>query len=290
MSTIKVIDGDGVAKYYGNVGTGTTTGDPYHSIPADFYTEVSKGNVYKHSIVHKFGHNTSVGTSFIPVSHGGVYQTIQTGSATTLRIKAGGDANDTAARTGAREVTLIGLDETGAEVTETLATAGASASSVTTATFIRLYRCFVSESGTYATSSTGSHSADIVIENGSGGTDWGTIKVNGFAKSQSEIGAYTIPNGYTGYLLGAFGFVDSTKVTELLFFKREGILQTSAPYDSMRLIFEERVESSGVFEIDLKAPIKLNEDSNGCDVGFLSKVNTGTADVEVDFELLLVQD
>lgn len=255
----------------------------------DFLLEVSKGNVTGHSIVHKFGHNTAIGTTFAPVAQGGIYQTPQVGSATTLRIKAGGNANDTAAGTGAREITLIGLDETGAEVSETLATAGASASAVTTTTFIRLYRAFVSKSGSYATSSSGSHSADIIIENGAGGTDWATIKVNGFAKSQSEIGVYTIPNGYTGYLLGAFGFVDSTKITELLLFRREGILKTSAPYDAMRLIFEERVDG-GIFDIQLKAPIKLNSDGNGCDVGFMAKIDTGVADVEVDFEILLVEN
>ena len=180
----------------------------------DFFTEVSKGKIAGHSMVHKFGHNTAIGTAFETVSVGGIYQTPQSTSATTLRIKSGGNANDTAAGSGAREVTLVGIDETGAEVSETLATAGASASSATTTTFMRLYRSFVSGSGTYANSSTGSHSADIVIENSAGGTDWATIVVNGFAKSQSEIGAYTIPVGYTGYLLGGFGFVDSTKVTD----------------------------------------------------------------------------
>lgn len=289
MSTIQVKDGAGTTKYFGTIGTGAASGDPFYSLPADFYTEVSKGNVYKHSMVHKFGHNTAVGTTFVPISQGGIYNTVQTGSATTLRVKAGGNANDTAAGTGAQEITLEGIDETGAIATETLATAGASASSATTTTFIRLHRVFVSASGSYATSSSGSHDASIVIENGAGGTDWATIELNGFAKSQSEIGAYTIPSGYTGYLLGAFGFVDSTKTTELMFFKREGILDTSSPYDAMRLVFEERVEGAN-FEINLKSPIKLNSDSTGCDIGFLAKVDTGTADVEVDFEILLIQD
>lgn len=252
----------------------------------DFLVEVAKGNIAGHSIVNKFGHNTAVGTSFVPVAQGGYYNTPQSGSATTLRIKAGGDANDTAAGTGAREITLIGIDETGAEVTETLATAGASASSATTTTFMRLYRVYVSASGTYATSSSGSHAGTITIENGSGGTDWGQIVLNGFSKAQSEIGAYTIPDGYTGYLLEAFGFVDSSKVTELLFFKREGILETAAPYTAMRLMFEERVQGNS-FVITLKSPLKIG---TGCDCGFMAKVDTGSADCEVDFEILLIDN
>lgn len=286
MSELKILDGDAGAKYLGAMGTGAT-GDPYHNIPADFYAEVAKGNVYKHSIVHKFGKNSAVGTTYIPVSVGGVYNTVQAASATTLRIKSGGNANDTAAGTGAREITLEGIDETGAICIEAVATAGASASSATTCTFIRLYRAYVSASGSYATAAAGSHSASIVIENGAGGTDWGTIALNGFAKSQSEIGVYTIPTGYKGYLLGGNGFVDAAKITSLLFFKREGILDAAAPYSAMRIVFEETVDKEATFALDLRAPLYLG---TACDCGFMALVDTGTAEVDVDFEILLIQD
>ena len=92
---------------------------------------IASGRIPGLSVVHKFG-RASVGTTYSPVTFGGVYNTPQVAGATTLRVKAG-DANDTAAGTGAREVTLIGLDETGAEVTEAVATAGAAASATTTA-------------------------------------------------------------------------------------------------------------------------------------------------------------
>lgn len=253
---------------------------------SDYYAEVVKGNIAGASIVHKFGQNNSIGTSFEPVTRLGIYQTPQAASATTLRIKAGGNANDTAAGTGAREVTLEGIDENGDVCSEAIATNGFLASAATTCTFMRLYRAYVSASGTYATATNGSHDGEIVIENGSGGTDWGDINETDFPKSQTEIGAYTIPVGYTGYLIGAFGFSDSAKTTELIFFKREGILDTAAPYEAMRVVFEERLEG-GEFTVDPKAPILLG---TGCDVGFLAKVNTGTAEVEVDFEILLVQN
>ena len=284
--SVVVKDGIGTSKYFGTMGDGSATGTPFYSIPADFYGEVAKGNVTGHSIIHKFGQNDAVGTTFVPICRGGVYNTVQAASATTIRVKAGGSANDTAAGSGAREITIEGIDETGAVVSEAVATAGASASSATTATFMRVYRFYVSASGTYATTGAGSHAADIVIENGAGGTDWGTIEFTGFPRSQSEIGAYTIPTGYTGYLLGAYGFVDSTKTTELIFFKRTGILDAAAPYDAMRVVFEEKAES-GEFTIDIKAPILLG---GACDVGFLAKVDSTTATVEVDFEILLVQD
>jgi hypothetical protein len=251
-----------------------------------YLEQVAAGQILGHSLVHKFGKNPSVGTSYVPVTQGGIYRTPQAASATTLRIKAGGHADDTAAGDGAREVTLIGLDETGAEITVTVATNGASASTATTETFMRLYRAYVSASGTYATASAGSHTSAIVIENGAGGTDWATIDATGFAKGQSEIGVYSIPDGHNGYLLSTEVFSDSAKVTEILFFQRTGILQAAAPYDAMRVVFEERMEG-GETTIDFRAPIKF---VGPADVGILAKVSATTAEVDVDFELLIVKN
>jgi len=254
----------------------------------DFYVAVAAGFIPGYSLVHKFGRNLAVGTSFVPVSIGGIYRTKQVGAATTLRIKSGGNANDTAAGSGAQEVTLIGINAAGNEVSEAVATAGASASSATTNSFIRLYRAYVSASGTYATASAGSHSADITIEDGGGTEDWATITTDSssFPRAQSEIGYYTIPTGYTGYLLSASAFTDSTKTTTLLFFQRQGVLDTAAPYEAMRLLFEERVEG-GESTVDIKSPIRID---GPADVGYLAKVNTGTAEVDVDFELLLIDN
>jgi hypothetical protein len=251
----------------------------------DWLVEVARGNVAGASLVHKFGKSAAIGTSFVPVSQGNIYNTPQPASATTLRVKAG-NTNDTAAGSGAREITLIGLDETGAEVTEAVATAGTSASSATTATFMRLYRAYVSASGTYATTSAGSHAADIVIENGAGGTDWATIDSTNFPLGQSEIGVYSVPNGYNAYLLSAEVFSDSAKITNMLFFQRGNILDASPPYSAMRVVFEERLEG-GSSTLDISAPIKI---TGPADIGFMAKVNATTAEVDVDFEILIIQE
>lgn len=251
----------------------------------DFLIEVAKGNIAGHAIVHKFGRNPSVGTSYVPLTIGGLYNTPQVAGATTLRVKAG-NANDTAAGTGAREITMIGLDETGAEVTEAVATAGASASSATSATFMRLYRAYVSASGTYATASAGSHAADIVIENGAGGTDWMTIDATDFPRSQSEVAVYTVPINKTGYVMSLSVFTDSTRTTNILFFKREAILQTAVPYDGMRLQLQFQI-GGGQGVLKPRSPITINGPG---DVGFMAKVEASTAEVAADFEILVVDD
>ena len=142
--------------------------------------DVARGLVPGVSVIHKFGGNPAVGTSYVPLSIGGIYRTPQAASATALRIKSGGNANDDKDGSGAREITLIGLDENWNEVSEAVETNSAAASTATSTTFTRLYRAYVSASGTYASQSAGSHSANIVIEDSGGTEDWATISATGF--------------------------------------------------------------------------------------------------------------
>ena len=253
----------------------------------DFLIEVNKGNVAGHSIIHKFGRNTAIPTAFTPVCLGGVYQTPQPASATTLRIKAGGNAADTAAGAGAREITLVGLDETGAEVTEAVATAGASASAVTTATFMRLFRAFVSASGTYTTLlvASPSHVGDIVIENGAGGTDWATIDSTTLPNAQSEIGIYSLATGFTAQIMSVAVFSDSSKVTVARLFRRESILDAAAPFQAMRTLANLRIESGAG---GLKPMSPINMIIGPADIGVVAKVDAATAEVDVDFEILVI--
>lgn len=248
---------------------------------------VAAGKYPNLSIVHKFGRNPAIGTTFAPVCMGGVYQTPQYGSATTLRIAAGGDANDTAAGSGARSITLQGLDETGALVSETIATAGASASSATTTTFSRLFRFYVEASGTYATASAGSHADDITIENGAGGTTWGVIDATSFPQGQSEVGAYTVPAGYTGYITEMTMISDATKPTDILLFQRKDANQTAAPYSRMSKVMstDNLTVMFNQNHINPLGPFPAHTD-----LGFMAKVAIGTASVAVDFEILLVAD
>jgi len=252
----------------------------------DFLLDVAMGFRRGYSVLHKFGRNKAVGTTFVPVCLGGIYRTPQATGATTLRIKAGGDVADTADGAGAREVTLIGLDENFAEQTVTLATAGVAASASTTVTFTRLFRAYVSASGVYASQILGSHVGEIVIENTAGTEDWITIDVADFPKGQTECGVYSVPPGFTAYVLRSSVFIDSSKLTQTLLFRREGIQETAAPYQAMRILAnlqqrDNHHETTHVAPIPIRAP---------ADIGFLARVASGTSEINVDFEVLLVED
>lgn len=257
-------------------------------LPIDNYSlNVAKALVTGHAIEHKFGHNDAVSnTVFSPVTIGGVYPTPQVSGATTVRIKAGGNANDTAAGSGAREVTVFGLDATGAEVSEAITTAGASASASTSQAFLRIFRAYVTASGTYATFTVGSHDASIVIEDTAGTEDWLTIDGTIIGRGQSGIAFITVPLGKTAYIIGGNRNVDSTKVASVLAFRRENILETAPPYTALRELFEIDGES-GPAPFERKYPIRLPELT---DFGFVAKMGAGTGDVSVNFEYILVDN
>ena len=249
----------------------------------DYLIEVAKGNIAGASLINKFGANFSVGGNYAPVSIGGIYQTPQVAGAVTLRVKAG-NANDTAAGTGAREITIQGLDATGALQTESVATAGTSASSNFAGTWTRVFRAWVSASGTYATSAAGSHTAAIVIES-TAPADWATIDATNFPKGQSQIAAYTVPLGFTAYLLDYVLTIDSGKSVDFILFKRENILETAAPYSAMRTVLQSRGLAAPLTR-KFRDPIRFEALT---DIGFMAK-GSGTPEVTADFNILLIAD
>lgn len=248
----------------------------------DFLIEVAKGNVPGHELITKFGRSAAVPAAFAPLSFGGNYRTPQVGALTALRIKAGGNANDDAAGSGAREITIEVLDQTGALQTEVLATAGASASADTSIAVLRLNGWYVSKSGTYATQSAGSHAADIELED-TGANSWSIIDATGFPKGQSQIGCYTVPLGKKAYLLDYSLTVDSGKSIDAVFFKRENILQTSAPYDAMRTVLEHAGIVDKISE-EIPGAIEFNELT---DIGWMVQ-GASTPKADVTFRILLV--
>ena len=265
------------------VGTLTGITDVVDTAPIIGHAEITD-DVQEFSIVHKFGKNDTVGTSFVPICLGGVYQMPQVANATKLRVKAG-NVNDAAAGSGAQKVYIIGLDTTGAQVSEELVTAGTSAGADSTNTYVRLFRAWVSESGSYPTSvANTTHAATIVIENAAGGTNWLIINA---LMAQSHVGAYTIPLGKTGYINSFFSTVDSNKAHDLLVYRRNNILQTAAPYSGMR---------SRLHIVGLKDPlvpnivVPIGPFAALTDLVWAAKVGTGTASISIDFEILLKDD
>ena len=151
----------------------------YYKKVLDFGLEVSKGNVPSHSVIQKFGRNSSVGATFVPICLSGFYRTPT--SNTSLEVVST-SINDTSTGTGARSIYYEGLQESDGElvvVSNTVSLNGTTAVALPDS-LIRLYRWYVYSSGTYASQSAGSHAGTITIREDNAGDTWSTIAINGF--------------------------------------------------------------------------------------------------------------
>ena len=247
----------------------------------DFLIEVQKGNITGHSMVHKFGRGDAANGSWsfvnLLASSVGLMA-----AASTVRIKAGGNAADAAGGVGATSVTVQGiLATTFLEDTEVIVTAGASASSNTSNSFWRVHRAWVSAVGAYGVANT----ADIVIEKSAGSADLIKIAID---EGQTQYGGFTIPAGKTGYLLSVHATVDTNKTANIRMFTRAEIDTVSAPMQAKRLkLFWDGVQSPGFVYKPYGPELMLAEKT---DIWFEAYGDGASSTVTVDFEILLVDN
>jgi len=152
----------------------------------------------------------------------------------------------------------------------------------------RLYRWYVSSSGTYATQTAGSHAGTLTIRASGAGATWSQIIASPFSIGQSQIGVYTIPSGYTANLLSKNIFTDTNKTADIYFYQRPNADDVSSPYSGTMRLVEREVGVSGGFNLKTRSP--KGSFVGPCDVGFMGKVSSGTAEVSCEFELLIIEN
>jgi hypothetical protein len=250
---------------------------------SDYGMEVSRGNLGDRSAVRIAARNPSVSTTEQVIWNGGAAYNFLT-SASTVRIRSGGNANDTSAGSGAREVTVTGLDSSGDVVSEAIATNGASASSSTTATFQRVNSVEVTQAGTYATGAiaTGSNVGTITLET-TGGTLLAAIPAN---TGQDAIAVYTVPNSKKGYFRRIRVTPEGNKNVTFRLWTRENFDDTSAPLAPKLLRAEwNLIGQESMFNLD--HPFEL---AGKTDVWVSANTSSGTSAASTAFEIEVVDD
>jgi hypothetical protein len=170
-----------------------------------FYLAVQQGKVPGYSMINKFGYNPAIGSgSFETIWETGDDYPYQS-SAVTLDVVSD-DSNDDVAGTGARTLRIQGLDGSYNFAEETVNMDGTT-TVTTTQTFLRVFRMSVETVG-----SSGNNEGDITVTYTGGSDVAATITVG---NGQTLMALYTIPAGYTGYLLSLN--VSSGKDQEMLF-------------------------------------------------------------------------
>ena len=236
-------------------------------------------------VVNKFGRNDSVGTTFEDIwTTGGNYNFLTT--AQTLEAISS-SLNDDSTGTGARVITIEGLDANGDIIEEDITMNGTVATTATTLSFFRINRAFVKDCGTYG----GANFGDITIRVSGGGSTLaniigtGTIDTATYGYGQSQLGVYTVPNGYTGYLSHIIVSADASKTTNIQLVKRQNFTDTSVPVSSRRLIWETNLTQNSI-EIDFEV---LQQVDSLSDIWIRGKVDTGTSSITCGFDIILVK-
>jgi len=186
------------------------------------------------SVISKFGLNTNVAAATEELISGiGTlpYAGFLTASL-PMRVKAGGDAQDSSAGTGARSIIIEGLDDNWEFVTGLLITSGASASAATSTSFRRVFRAYVSGSGGYGNS----NAAAITIQTSDGTADVLQIPtVDSHGGGQTVHGAYTVPEGKIAFCRRASVSVEGNKAADVYFWQRQKADVVTTPFTSPRI-------------------------------------------------------
>lgn len=171
-----------------------------------FALNVARGLFSNMTPVNKFGRNPDVdiGTEDIWGS-GGTW--VEPTAATTVNVVSS-SANDTSAGTGARTVTVNGLNGSYVDTTETV-TLNGTTPVATANSYVIIHRIIVATAGSGAT-----NAGTISTTWTGGGTPAGPTIIAG--KGQTQFCIYQIPASYTGYMTSYGGSYNGAATSNML--------------------------------------------------------------------------
>ena len=232
-----------------------------HPTP-NVYLDVARDAISNSKIVHKFGANFDIDQATDPESvwsGGGLYPWASLATAQTIYCLST-SASDTAV------LTIEGLDANYDEQTETVTLTGTSAVT-TTNQFIRVFRM------TYDATNVGDITARTVSASG---TVVAQINV-GYA--QTLMAVYTVPAGYTGYLVALDSTIDSNKNAQIFMYHR----LFGKPFRIAHI-----AETAGHYRYDFHAPLRIPEKTD-IDIR-IDNVSGNDSRVTANFDIVLIRD
>lgn len=161
-----------------------------------FELQAARGQITGHKTLFKFGANSDInGTEETIWSQGGLYAY----PAAAVQMTVSSSSNDDAAAgTGARTVFVSGLDANYNEASETITLNGQTAVT-TTKSYIRMFRAFVVTAGSGGTAAGTIYVGVGTVTAGVPATIYAAIPLG---DNQTTMALWTVPAGYTAYMLG----------------------------------------------------------------------------------------
>ena len=196
-----------------------------------------------------------------------------------FRIAAGGNANDTAAGSGAQSITVQYLDEDWNPQTETIATNGASASDWSTGTAIRIERAFVYDVGTYG----GNNAGAVSIEHETSGD---IVCYIGAGAGQTQLSMYSVQAGHRA-ILSEVNYTIGAAVSQqgdVRMLQRQNADVVTTPFRGVRLVHDMDGTIASNARIQYKSRRVFPEKT---DIWCQARGVGATISVSADYDLIL---
>jgi hypothetical protein len=247
-----------------------------------FELQVARGQIAYHKPLFKFGNNTTVGDSLETIwAEGGLYSYLT--AATVLKVSSS-STDDTSAGTGARTVQLYGLDADYNEINELVTLNGQTVVN-TTQSFLRINRIIVRSAGS------GGANAGVIYA-GTGTVTTGVpanvyASVNGvIGANQSLMSLWTVPAGYTAYMLQYEVSNGTTSNTPAVC----KLILAVRPYGEVFQSKDVKSLTTGMhIEETFALPIKIEEKSD-IEVRAISSSASVTFDISAAFEIVYIKN
>jgi hypothetical protein len=242
-----------------------------------FELQVARGQIDAHKALFKFGVNGDVGTSVETVwAQGGTYA--YPAAATVMKISSS-SADDASAGTGARTIAIFGLDANYNEISESVLLDGQTAVN-TGNSYLRISRMYVTTAGSGATAAGTIYAGTGSVTSGVPATVYGMIALTA---NQTQMAFWTVPAGYTLYLMGVFftsanSTANASTNFQLIQRPLGGVFRTQS---------SARTAGNGDFILDLHTPLAFTEKT---DIEIRAIASAGASNVSAEFEGIYIKN
>jgi hypothetical protein len=216
-----------------------------------FDLQVARGQITGHKTIFKFGNNPDINGSLETIwSRGGLY--VYPTSAIQMKVSSS-SADDAALGTGARTVSVQGLDQNYNEVAETI-TLNGQTEVLTTNTFIRVFRAFVITAGSGETAAGTIYVGTGTVTAGVPATVYAEIALG---DNQTTMATWTVPAGYTFFVYRGTFSASSNNVSQYILGKF-----MFRPFGGVFRNAADVTVNTGAIQYDFELPLALPEKSD----------------------------
>ena len=243
-----------------------------------FDLQLAREQISFHKTQFKFGFNPDIDNTLETVwAQGGLYSYLS--AATVLKISSS-STDDTSAGTGARTVTISGLDANYDEISETITLNGQTAVN-STLSYLRINRMVVRSAGTGGQNAGVIYAGTGTVTTGVPANKYATIAIG---DNQTLMALWTVPRGYTAYLTQTDVTLATTQNNKYC-----TCSLVVRPYGEVFQVKDRFVKAESTTTLTYSVPLKIAEKS---DIEYRAIGDSIGADIAISagFEIIYIEN